>query len=422
MICYRILVAAQVCRFSTDSCYKKIHSQKAILKLDKELHGNDPVHRLIYGDKEVILVGTAHVSSQSVHLVKALIEEERPDTVCVELCAGRYQNIRQHDSWQNMDIIKVIKEKKVFLLLFNLILAAFQKRIAAKLEVRPGQEMIQAIESAESTGAQIWLADRDVRITLSRTWRRMGLFSKVKLLAQLLFSLGDAEEIKAEEVERMKQQDILESILAEVGKSLPELRHSLIDERDQYLAAKIRQAPGQKIVAVVGAGHLPGIQKNWLEPVDLAALDSLPRKSRWGGVLQWLIPGIIVALLAYGFYKGGAQVGTDMVLWWALITGSLAGLGALLALAHPLTIVSSILAAPLTTLHPLLAAGWVSGLVEAFSRKPKVKDFEHLQEDILSIKGFWRNKVTRILLVVVFTNLGASIGTFVALPMLMRIF
>lgn len=382
---------------------------------------DDPVHRLTYEEKEVILVGTAHVSNRSVDLVKSLIESETPDTVCIELCAGRYQNIRQRDHWQNMDIIKVVKEKKVFLLLFNLILAAFQKRIAAKLEVRPGQEMIQAIESAEKTGAQIWLADRDVRITLSRTWRRMGLWSKTKLLFQLMLSLGDTQEIQAEEVERMKQQDILESILAEVGKSLPELRHSLIDERDQYLAAKIRQAPGSKILAVVGAGHLPGIRKNWLLPVDVAALEAQPPKSRWGGLLQWLIPGLIIALLGYGFFKGGAQVGTDMIIWWSLITGSLAGLGALLALAHPLTILSSILAAPLTTLHPLIAAGWVSGLVEAFSRKPKVKDFERLQEDILSIKGFWRNKVTRILLVVIFTNLGASVGTFVALPMLMRI-
>lgn len=389
--------------------------------MNDQLHDNEPVRRLTHADKEVILVGTAHVSSQSVQLVKDLIEEEKPDTVCVELCAGRYQNIRQSESWQNMDIIKVIKEKKVFLLFFNLILAAFQKRIAARLEVRPGQEMIQAIESAEAVGAKIWLADRDIRITLSRTWRQMGLWSKVKLLSQLVLSLGEADQIEAEEVERLKQQDILESVLAEVGKSMPGLRRSLIDERDQYLAAKIREAPGRKILAVVGAGHLPGIQQNWKAPIDLAQLEHQPPKSRWGGLLQWLIPGLIVALLAWGFYKGGAQVGTDMLVRWAVVTGSLAGLGALLALAHPLTILSSMLAAPLTTLHPLLAAGWVSGLVEAFSRKPKVRDFEHLQEDILSIKGFWRNKVTRILLVVIFTNLGASVGTFVALPMLMRV-
>ena len=386
-----------------------------------ELKNNlDPIHRLTYQDKEVILLGTAHVSKQSVELVEQVIDQEKPDTVCIELCQGRYQNLRQQESWQNMDIIKVIREKKSFLLLSNLILAAFQKRIAAKLDIRPGQEMIQAIESAEAAGAQIHLADRDVRITLARTWRQMGWWSKIKLIFQLVLSFSDVDQIDAEEVERMKQQDVLESILEEVGRSLPSIRHTLIDERDQYLAAKIRTAPGQKIVAVVGAGHVPGIQKYWDQPVNLELLETLPPKSRLGSVIKWLIPSAIIFFIAYGFYIGGAKVGKDMVTWWLAANGILAGIGALIALGHPLTILSSVMAAPLTSLNPMIAAGWVSGLVEALSRKPKVRDFEHLQEDILSIKGFWRNKVTRILLVVVFTNLGSALGTFVAVPMMMH--
>jgi pheromone shutdown-related protein TraB len=380
----------------------------------------DPVHRLTFDDKEIVIVGTAHVSKQSVDLVKQIIETEKPDTVSVELCPSRYQNINQQDRWQEMDIIKVIKEKKSFLLLSNLILAAYQKRIASKLDVRPGQEMIQAMDSAEATGAQIHLADRDIRITLARTWRQMGWWTRIKLIFQLVLSFGDLDEIQAEDVERMKQQDMLEAILSEVGKSMPTLRHALIDERDQYLAAKIRTAPGKKIVAAVGAGHVPGILRNWNQPIDLAPLETLPPKGRWGEVIKWLIPTLIAALMAYGFYMGGSKVGGGMLAWWIGANAVLAGIGALLALAHPLTILSSAVAAPLTSLNPMIAAGWVSGLVEAFSRRPKVRDFERLQHDIQSFKGFWRNNITRILLVVVFTNLGSTIGTFVAFPMMMR--
>jgi pheromone shutdown-related protein TraB len=380
----------------------------------------DPIHHLTFGDKEIVVVGTAHVSQQSVDLVKEVIETEKPDTVSVELCAGRYQTISQHDRWQEMDIIKVIKEKKSFLLLSNLILAAYQKKIASKLDVRPGQEMIQALESAGTAGAQIHLADRDIRITLARTWRQMGWWTRIKLIFQLVLSFGDLDDIKAEDVERMKQQDMLETILSEVGKSMPTLRHALIDERDLYLAAKIRSAPGNKVVAVVGAGHVPGILRNWNEPIALAPLETLPPKGRWGAIIKWLIPSLIAALMVYGFYMGGSKVGGGMLAWWIGANAVLAGIGALLALAHPLTILSSAVAAPLTSLNPMIAAGWVSGLVEAFSRKPKVRDFESLQSDIQSFKGFWRNKITRILLVVVFTNLGSTIGTFVAFPMMMR--
>ena len=379
------------------------------------------VHHLEYGDKQVILVGTAHVSRESVEQVQQLIHEEKPDTVSVELCQSRYQSIRQKERWQETDIVKIIKEKKSFLLLSNLLLASFQKRIAKKLDIKPGQEMITAIETAEEVGAEIHLADRDIRTTLSRTWRAMGLWSKIKLLFQLILSLGEVDEIKEEDIEKMKNQDVLETLLAEVGKSLPVLKTILIDERDLYLAEKIRTAPGEKIVAVVGAGHVPGIKKCWNADIDIRALEKLPPKSHTAGILKWLIPGTIMAMFIAGFFYGGAQAGKDMIVWWIAANAILAGIGATIALAHPVTIISSMLAAPLTSLNPMIAAGWVSGLVEAFSRKPKVKDLEKLPEDILSVKGFWRNKVTRILLVVVFTNLGSSIGTFVAFPVIVKL-
>jgi pheromone shutdown-related protein TraB len=208
--------------------------------------------------------------------------------------------------------------------------------------------------------------------------------------------------------------------MADVGKSMPMLKRILIEERDQYLAEKIRTAPGEKIVAVVGAGHVAGIKANWEQPIDIAALETLPPEGKLASVLGWAIPAAIVLMIAGGFFFGGAHVGTNMVTGWILTTGILAGIGAAAALAHPLTILSSVLAAPITTLHPLIAAGWVAGLVEAFSRKPRVRDIEALPMDILTVKGFWRNKVTRILLVVVFTNIGASIGTFVAVPLMLK--
>jgi pheromone shutdown-related protein TraB len=381
-------------------------------------------HNLTYlkfDEKEFILVGTAHVSKESARQVKSVIEEEKPDTVCVELCQSRYQAIQQKDRWQDTDIVKVIKEKKSFLLLSNLLLASFQKRIAKQFDVKPGEEMIAAINTAESTGAQIHLADRDIRTTLSRTWRVMGVWSKIKLVFQLALSLGQLDEIKEEDIEKMKQQDVLETLLAEVGKSLPALKSILIDERDQYLAEKIRTAAGKKIVAVVGAGHIPGIQKYWDSDIDTRALEQLPPKGISIGILKWLIPGVIVALFIAGFFYGGKEAGTDMIAWWILANGILAGVGAIIALAHPATIISSIVAAPLTSLNPMIAAGWVSGLVEAFSRKPKVKDLERLPEDILSVRGFWKNNVTRILLVVVFTNLGSSLGTFIAFPVIVKV-
>ncbi len=380
----------------------------------------EAICRLERDGKRIHLIGTAHVSRESARLVKETITAERPDTVCVELCQSRYQSLRHPEQWQSTDIIKVIREKKAFLLLSNLMLASFQKRIGEKLDVKPGQEMMTAIETADELGADIHLVDREIRITLARTWRTMGWWQKIKLMFQLLLSLGEIDDISEADVERMKHQDILESLLSEVGQSMPVLRDILIDERDQYLAEKIRNAPGENIVAVVGAGHVPGIRRYWEAEVDMPALEALPSRSKVFGVLKWLIPLAVVGLIGYGFYRGGVHAGGRMIIWWILANGILASVGALAALAHPLTIVSAFLAAPLTSLNPMIAAGWVSGLVEAFSRKPRVRDLERLPEDILSARGFWRNKVTRILLVVVFTNLGSAIGTFVAMPFLVK--
>jgi len=383
---------------------------------------NHSIHSIDINDKKITILGTAHVSKESAGLVTSVINEQRPDTVCVELCESRYKSIKQKQKWQETDIIKVIREKKTFLLLSNLMLASFQKRIAEKFDLRPGEEMIKAIETAELTGAEIHLVDRDIRVTLRRTFRNLGIWGKIKLFVQMIFSLGQIDDITEEDIENMKQKDALESILSEVGKKHPVIKKVLIDERDKYLACKIRNAPGNNIVAVVGAGHLPGIKKYIDQKIDIQELEQLPPKSKASVVLKWGFPSLILMLFILGFFFGGTHAGTHMIKWWLLANGLLAGIGALAALAHPLTIGSSILAAPLTSLNPMIAAGWVSGMVEALVRKPKVKDIVNLPEDILTVKGFWKNKVTRILLVVVFTNMGSAIGTFVAIPLMVNSF
>ena len=379
-------------------------------------------HHLSMEDKEIILVGTAHVSRESADLVEHVIEEEKPDTVAVELCQSRYQAMTEPNKWQETDLIKVIREKKAFLLLSNLMLASFQKKIGKKLGIKPGEEMLRAVNVAKEIEADIHLADRDVRTTLSRTWRLMGFWTKSKLLFQLITSMGDVDKIEKEDIEKLKQQDVLETLLSELGKTLPELQRVLIDERDQYLAHKIRTAPGNKIVAVVGAGHVPGIKKYWSEPVDMEALEVIPPKGKWMGLLKWGIPALVIALIILGFYMAGANAGADMIKWWILANATLAGLGAAVALAHPLTVLAAFVASPITSLNPMVAAGWVAGLVQVFLVKPKVKDFQRLPEDIVSVKGFWRNKITRILLIVVLTNLGSSLGAFVAIPLMAKAF
>lgn len=379
------------------------------------------ITRLEVDGRQVILVATAHVSRQSAELAESVIAEEKPDTVCVELCASRHQSIKNSDQWRQMDIVKVIRQKKAFLLLANMMLTSFQKRIGEKLGVRPGEEMIRALDAAEAAGAEICLADRDITITLSRTWRSTGLWNKIKLFFQLILSMGGIDDIDEQAVEDMKKEDMLQSLLSELEKSHPSIRQILIDERDRYLAYRIRNSAGQKVVAVVGAGHVPGIKKYLYEDIDPGPLETVPPRGRWLYLLKWLIPAVIILMIAAGFYYGGMEAGKSMVYLWLGVNAVFAGLGAAAAFAHPLTILSALAAAPLTSLNPMIAAGWVAGLVEAAVRKPRVSDLEDLPADIMSVKGFWKNKVTRILLIVVFANIGSSVGTFVALPLMARI-
>jgi len=364
-------------------------------------------------DRDVYLVGTAHISKESVEDVRTTVQQVRPDAICVELCQARHQTMTQADNWRKMDIFKVIRQKKAVFLLAQLILSSFYRRLGEKLGVQPGAEMLEGIHLAEQTGATLVLADRDIDITLKRVWGHLGFWSKLMLGAEIMTSILLTEKIDTDMVEQLKKRDQLEAIMAEFARHFPEIKRRLIDERDTYLAQKIRTAPGKTVVAVIGAGHVEGIRSQIQQDHSLEELTKLPPKSIWPKVFAWGIPLLIVALLARGFLKD-TNTGVENIYIWILVTGGFAAVGAALAFAHPLTILSAFCAAPITTLHPMIGVGWVAGIVQAFFKRPKVSDLENLPDAIGSIKGFWTNPVTRILLIILLSSIGAIIGIPVA--------
>jgi pheromone shutdown-related protein TraB len=377
------------------------------------------VHRLTLPDKDVILVGTAHVSHESADLVEKVILEEKPDVVCVELCKARLDAMKQKNKWHETDIVKVIRDNQASLLLSQLLMSSFQRKIAQKINITPGEEMLRAMDKAEEIKAEIVLADREIRVTLLRTWRRMRLWSKIRFLSEMVMSLFISEDITEEDIEKLKQQDALDMALETIGRKMPEVKTTLIDERDQFLMHSIRSAPGKKVVAVVGAGHVPGIMKNMEKEIDVEEISQIPPPGIGSKVFGWGFSALIIGLFIFGFFYSGGRTGLDMIFSWSVITAVCASIGAILLLAHPLTIIAAALSAPVATLHPLIATGWVAGLAEATFRKPQVKDFLALASDITTIRGFFRNKITRILLLIAVVNLTTSVGTFVAIPVMM---
>lgn len=364
--------------------------------------------------REVYLVGTAHVSLESIDDVRTTVELVQPDAICVELCQGRYEAFTRPDAWRKMDVFKVIKEGKATLLLSQLIMSAFYKRVGDRLGVRPGADMLEGVRLAREHDAELVLADRDVQVTLKRTWRRLGYWNKLKLIFLLLTSAVTEPEVDKEAVDDLKREDRLEDVLTEFARAFPAVKEAIIDERDVYLAQRIREAAGERVVAVVGAGHVPGIARAIHEEHPLAPLETVPDSSYWSRSLKWLVPLLIVAIIGYGFYSAGAAHSLESISIWVLANGVLAAVGAALALGHPITVLAAFVAAPITSLNPTIAAGWVSGLVQAWVKKPTVADLEAMGEVVTAFpKGLWRNPVSRILLVVVFSNLGSTLGTFI---------
>jgi pheromone shutdown-related protein TraB len=378
--------------------------------------------RLSVDGREIVLVGTAHVSRDSVDEVRQVITEEKPDRVCVELDDGRYTSLSEGANWQNLNVGKVIRQGKGFLLMANLVLSSFQRRLGKDLGVKPGEEMVAAIDVSKELGIPYSLCDREIQITLRRAWGKTRLWGKLKMMAALVGSVFSNEKLSAEDIEKLKQKDVLQSMMEELSSFLPAAKAVLIDERDLYLAARIYQAEGARVVAVVGAGHLAGIASHITafaekrEAIDLDPLNELPPKSTWGRIWPWAFPAIIVAIFAAGFIKSGWQMSLSMFLRWLIIHGGLAAVGSAIALAHPLTIVIAFFGAPIGTMNPFGKIGLFTGVSEAFLRKPRVKDVENLSEDVMSFKGFYMNRVTHILVVFFLSTLGAAIGNLIVIP------
>ena len=332
---------------------------EALSRESREAHPDLPrsVKRVEIGDKVIYLVGTAHVSKQSVEDVRRTIELTSPETICVELCKARFQNIRNREQWKKTDIVKIVREGRAPLLLTSLIMTSFQKRIAAQLGVTPGAEMIEGIEQAEATGAELVLADRDIQVTLKRTWARLGLKDKLKMVMHLAAGLFVVEQVDKQMVEEIKKEENLADLLQMLADQFPLVKSTLIDERDTYLAEKLKRAEGKRVVAIVGAGHVPGILRELPEQRSLGPLRQIPKPSLVPQMIKWGIPALIVALFVYGFFKGGAEHSLGSVYIWILVNGALSALGAALAFGHPLTILSAFVAAPLTSLNPMIAAG-----------------------------------------------------------------
>ncbi len=373
----------------------------------------DNVVRLSYNDKEIILIGTAHVSQESAELVKRVIEEERPDSVCVELDEGRYENLRNPQSWENTDVVQIIKTKRTGFLLANLVLGSFQKNIARQLGTKVGQEMLQGIESARETGAGLVLADRPIQTTFLRIWRKLGLWEKTKLFFSLLFSFSEDVGLTSDDVNDLLKDETLESVITEMRKKFPVIGRILISERDQYLASRIREAPGRKVVAILGGAHVPGVKEEIYKEQDIAAITEIPRGSPVFKLLGWVIPVAVLGLFIYGFAVN-VQTGLEQLSVWFIWNSALAGLFTALVLGHPLSILTALVSAPFTSMNPFLACGWLAGLVEATVRKPTVHDLQNVSRDFGSFRGFFRNRFLKALAVVIAANIGSTIGTFVA--------
>jgi pheromone shutdown-related protein TraB len=367
------------------------------------------------GEREFLLVGTAHVSRESADLVRRVIERERPDVVCIELDAQRYAALSQKRRWQALDLRQVIRSRQLAALIANLLLASYQKRLGGALGVAPGTELLEAADVAEELGIPVALCDRDVRVTLRRAWGALSFFQKVRLFSTFLAGAFEPPELDEEELRRLRQQDVLSELMEELGRAMPGLKRVLIDERDAYLAERIRGSQGRRVVAVVGAGHVAGMRRALLDAtrVDLAALDEVEPVSPLWKWMGWGIPATILGALAWIGWSKGVQVAGDNLLYWVLANGIPSSIGAAIALAHPLTVAAAFFVAPVTSLTPVVGAGYVLAFVQAWVQPPRVHEFESVADDAASPRAWWSSRLLRILLVFLLTTLGSLFGTYV---------
>jgi pheromone shutdown-related protein TraB len=365
--------------------------------------------------REFIIVGTAHISRKSADLVKQVITNEKPDIVCIELDEKRYKALSEKNRWENLDLKTIIREKQLSTLLINLVLASYQKKLGEKLGVTPGTELLEAANTAKEMNIPIELCDREVRITLRRSWHSMNLWQKLKFLTGGLAGLFEKQELTEEKLAELKSKDVLSEMMEELGKAMPVLKKVLIDERDTFLAEKMKRSSGNKVVSVVGAGHVKGIV-SYLKndsTVILSEIEQIPKSKNVAKIIGWGIPLIIVASIIYiGYSKGLAEAG-DNAIFWILANGIPSALGAVIALAHPATILAAFIAAPITSLSPLIGAGYVAAFVQAYFQPPVVKEFQNALGDFSHPARWWKNKLLKVFLVFILASLGSVIGTYV---------
>ncbi|MCK9175532.1 MAG: TraB/GumN family protein [Desulforhopalus sp.] len=377
-------------------------------------YGRD-VHEVHCGDNTILLIGTAHISQDSVDLVTEVLTREEPDCVCLELDEKRYQAITQEKVWKELDLKTVIKNKQISALIVNLMMASYQKRLGGKTGVKPGAELLTAANIAREKNIQISLCDRDVRITLRRAWKCTPLWRKGWLLASLFAGIFEKEELSEKQLEEMRHKDVLDEMLSEMGSSLPELKKVLIDERDTYIVEKIKASPGKRFVAVVGAGHVAGMLKKFDQDNrdKLVEITAIPPISIGFKVAGWSIPLLIIgSIIAIGWREGMEAAGSNM-LYWFLANGIPSAIGAALAFAHPLTILTAFLAAPFTSLTPVIGAGYVCAFTQVWLQPPVIHELETSSNDIATVRGWWKNRLLRIFLVFAFSSIGSLIGTWV---------
>lgn len=364
------------------------------------------------------LLGTAHVSRASVEAVRAAVASGVYDAVAVELDPGRLQSLSDPDTLAQLDIVRVLREGKTHLFAANLALSAYQRRLAEQLDVEPGAELKAAVEGARARGLPVHLVDREVGLTFRRAMQKLGWWGRARTGAGILLAMFADEQVGDEEIEKLKQGDMLEASFGEFASHSPALYEAVIAERDRYMAARLRQCAGdaRNVLAVVGAGHLPGLARHLAEDRDDPAqvqceLETVREKSRFPW-MEVVIGAFLLGGFAWGFWQGGIDVGSDLLLQWVLATGLLGALGCAIAGGHPLSILAAFVASPLTPLHPALASGTVSALVEATLRKPTYADFMALRDDVQGLAGWWRNRVARVLLNFFLTSLGTAIGVW----------
>ena len=378
---------------------------------------SEPGKNIVDIDDKLRLVGTAHISSASVDLVRSQIEEWSPDLVAVELCESRKASLLEPDALDNADLLKILNDGKSHMILLQSALAAEQRRMGISSGEKPGAELLAAIEAAEDAEIPVELIDRDVLITLRRAWAKMGFLEKFRVLDALLWQEDDEEGATVEEL--LEDSDMLSKLMEEAREVAPAAGSVLIDERDAFLAGRIQQIRGRgKILAIVGAGHLDGIQKNLAEPAmetasRIAELSVEPRKSKWPKAVMIVIPLLLFGAVAWMGYNGEMEAIKQTAVAWLAINAGLTGLGVLLARGHLLSVLVGAIASPITSLNPFLAAGWFAGYTQLKVTPPTGGDAQEFL-DLNDLSLFWKNRVGKVLMVTAMGNLGSVAGTWIA--------